>query len=72
MDAYLTKKPIKFVGFLAGHVGEIIAPPAKEITLPWGEMEPPNSPLAVRTGEPVPFPSPRQFRGNQRNVLIQG
>ena len=49
MDAYLTKKPIKFVGFLAGHIGEIIALPTKKITFPWGEMELPNSPFAVRT-----------------------
>jgi hypothetical protein len=49
MDAYSTKKPIKFVGFLAAHIGKVIAPPTKKIAPPIGKMKPSNSLLTIRT-----------------------
>jgi len=48
-DVYSGKKPIKFVGFLATHICQIIAPPTKKITPPIGKMKPSNSLSAIRT-----------------------
>jgi hypothetical protein len=55
MDAYFSKEPIKFVGFLAAHISEIIAPSAKKITHPIGEVESSNSSPAIGTLEPKAF-----------------
>jgi hypothetical protein len=49
MDAYFSKEPVKFMGILATHISEIIAPSAKKIAHPIGKVKPSNSPLAIRT-----------------------
>jgi hypothetical protein len=48
-NTYSSKKPIKFVGLLAAHISEIIAPSAKKIISPMGKMKPSNSLSAIRT-----------------------
>jgi len=40
MDTYSGKKRIKFVGFLATHIGEVIAISTKKITPPMRKMKP--------------------------------
>jgi len=48
MDAYLTKKPIKFVGFLATFISEIVTISAQETVSPMRKVKFPNSLPALR------------------------
>ena len=52
-DAYLSKEPIEFVGFLATPICEMMASSTKKITLPMRTMKPSDSPPAIGAFKPI-------------------